>query len=110
MEFIAFAIVIFAINLISFALFSWDKYRARHGKWRVRESTLLLSAALGGTIGIRLAQKYLRHKTHKQPFSSYINWIIRLQILLLVAAVIYLTAPFSAFTWKCYEVLKGTIP
>lgn len=97
-EFIAIAIVIFAINVISFALFFWDKFRARHGKWRVKESTLLLSAALGGTIGVRLAQKYLRHKTHKQPFTSYINWIIRLQILLLVASAIYLTVPFNAFT------------
>ena len=39
------------VNLALFALMGVDKYKAVHGKWRVRESTLFVLAIIGGSIG-----------------------------------------------------------
>lgn len=59
-----------AINLLVFLLFRHDKRAAARGAWRVRESTLLLLAFLGGSSGAVLAQQVFRHKTRKEPFRS----------------------------------------
>ena len=40
-----------AINLIAFAAFGLDKSKATRGQYRIAESTLLLFAFLGGTLG-----------------------------------------------------------
>lgn len=37
-------ILLLAANLLSFALFGLDKWKAIHGYWRISEKTLLLSA------------------------------------------------------------------
>ncbi|MDF1778690.1 MAG: DUF1294 domain-containing protein [Rhizobiaceae bacterium] len=73
------------INLAGFLLFAWDKYCARQGRWRVKERTLLLLAALGGSIGIIAGQRMLRHKTRKQPFRTYLAAIVIMQIVLVAA-------------------------
>jgi len=75
------------INLTGFLLFAWDKHCARQRRWRVKESTLLLLAALGGSIGIVAGQKILRHKTRKQPFRSYLAAIVIMQIVLLAGVI-----------------------
>ena len=36
------------INLVTFAVYGIDKRRARQGRWRIQESTLLLLAVAGG--------------------------------------------------------------
>lgn len=38
-------------NLVAFVVYGIDKYKARKGKWRISESTLLTLAVLGGSIG-----------------------------------------------------------
>ncbi len=47
---------VMVMNIIAFALMGHDKKRARQGKWRVPEKTLLLVTAcfggLGGVLGI----------------------------------------------------------
>ncbi len=70
-----------AINLLAFATYWLDKAQARNGGWRVRESTLLWQAALGGSIGAWLACTVLRHKTRKQPFNSLLVGITFVQML-----------------------------
>ncbi|MCP3736358.1 DUF1294 domain-containing protein [Sphingomonas sp. RP10(2022)] len=52
-----------------------DKARATSGGWRVRESTLLGLAALGGSPGALWARQRFRHKTRKQPFATYLDLI-----------------------------------
>eukprot|EP00923_Selenidium_pygospionis_P056639 GHVN01098861.1.p1 GENE.GHVN01098861.1~~GHVN01098861.1.p1 ORF type:complete len:145 (-),score=0.46 GHVN01098861.1:327-761(-) len=42
---------------------------------RVSERTLLLLAAIGGSIGAKLAQRMVRHKTQKQPFGHFLSAI-----------------------------------
>ena len=77
-----------AFNLLVFLIYWWDKEAARKGSWRVRESTLLWLAFLGGSVGAVLAQRLLRHKTHKQPFRSYLLTIIVLQIGIILSLLI----------------------
>lgn len=69
-----------AVNLATFAGFGWDKRRARTGGWRVRESTLLLLALIGGTPGAFAGRAVFRHKTKKQPFVAQLWLVVALQI------------------------------
>jgi uncharacterized membrane protein YsdA (DUF1294 family) len=74
-----------AVNAISFLAFAWDKQSARSGMWRLSESTLLGLAAFGGSIGAKIGQKTLRHKTVKEPFRTILNGLIGLQLIALSA-------------------------
>ena len=40
-----------AVNIATFFLYGIDKYKAKKGKWRISEATLLLIAVIGGSIG-----------------------------------------------------------
>ena len=77
------AIALIAINLIAFAAFGLDKAKARRGQYRIAESTLLLFAFLGGTLGAYAGRSAFRHKTRKQPFNSNLFTIAVLQMLAL---------------------------
>lgn len=57
------------INAAAFVLMLVDKQKARKNKWRIRESTLLLSAALGGSIGALAGMYVFRHKTKHLKFT-----------------------------------------
>lgn len=72
-------LALIAVNLLTFAMFQIDKSLARSGGWRIRESTLLWLAFLGGTPGAYAARSLFRHKTRKQPFSNYLFAIATLQ-------------------------------
>lgn len=74
-------------NLICFALFGWDKRCARNGAWRVPERILLLWSLFGGSLGAKLAQRYFRHKTRKQPFARLLNVICVLHLAMITLAV-----------------------
>ena len=76
-------IALSAINFIAFAAFGLDKAKARRGHYRIAESTLLLFAFLGGTLGAYAARSAFRHKTRKQPFNSNLFTIAVLQMLAL---------------------------
>ena len=56
-----------AVCLLAYAA---DKFAARSGGWRTRESTLLLLGLLGGWPGALLAQQWLRHKSAKPSFRN----------------------------------------
>ncbi|MHA1567560.1 MAG: DUF1294 domain-containing protein [Alphaproteobacteria bacterium] len=70
-----------AMNSAGFLAFAWDKHCARKNMWRVPERTLLTLAAVGGTLGIIVAQQTLRHKTRKEPFRSHLRLLVALQII-----------------------------
>lgn len=69
-----------AVNLLTFVTYSIDKYKARHNHWRVREATLLLLAALGGSIGALLAMRVFRHKTQHKKFRYGVPAILLVQL------------------------------
>jgi uncharacterized membrane protein YsdA (DUF1294 family) len=73
-------------NVAVFFTWLWDKYAAARGHQRVRESTLLWLALLGGSPGALIAQRRLRHKTRKEPFRSRLAAIVRMQLAILFLA------------------------
>ena len=79
------AIYLAVISLLAIILTIRDKRAARQHKWRVRESTLLLVAALGGSVAMLLTMYVIRHKTKHAKFMVGIPVIIVLQIALAVA-------------------------
>jgi uncharacterized membrane protein YsdA (DUF1294 family) len=81
-----------AMNFFAFAAFGIDKLLAEAGRRRIRESTLLTLALLGGTPGAYAGRAAFRHKTHKQPFSSRLHAIGALHLLALAAAIAWLLA------------------
>ena len=82
-------IYLIVINLISFLAMFIDKKKARRGKWRVSEFSLLMLVILGGGIGGILGMRVFRHKTKKAKFYIGFPLIIFLQ-LALVGVIIYL--------------------
>ena len=79
----------FVWNVLVFVRYGWDKYAATHRHWRVSEAELLVLAFLGGSLGAKLAQKFFRHKTTKEPFVRELNFIVKLQTVLLVVIVVF---------------------
>ncbi len=73
-----------AINAITFITYGIDKWKARKNKWRIPESTLLLLAVFGGSIGAFLGMRVWRHKTMHKKFKYGIPSILVLQIGLLL--------------------------
>ncbi len=54
------------INVVTFLVYGVDKLKAKQGSWRISEATLLILAAIGGSIGALLGMKVWHHKTmHK---------------------------------------------
>ena len=74
------------VNAIAFILMLADKQKARKKLWRIPESTLLLSAAIGGSIGSLAGMYTFRHKTRHLKFTLGVPAILIAQI----TAVIYL--------------------
>ena len=72
------------INLITFLLYGIDKLKAKKGKWRISEATLLLLAAIGGSIGAWLGIKIWHHKTLHKKFIYGIPLIIFAQIVVAI--------------------------
>ena len=69
------------INVITFVIFGVDKYKAIRQEWRIRESTLLGLALIGGSIGGWLAMYIFHHKTKKVKFFVGIPVILVIQIV-----------------------------
>ena len=55
-------------NIIVFALYGVDKWKAINGKWRISERALLILAFFMGGFGAFLGMQVFRHKTHKIAF------------------------------------------
>lgn len=75
---------IFIINVISFIFMFIDKQKAIKHQWRISEYTLMLLAALGGSIGTIGAMYTFRHKTQKLKFKIGVPFIIIIQFLFLI--------------------------
>ena len=73
-----------AINIVSFFLYGIDKYKAKKGRWRISEATLLMMAVIGGCIGAWAGMRLWHHKTMHKKFKYGIPIIIILQVCLVV--------------------------
>ncbi len=74
-----FILYLLLINAASLALMRADKRRAQRNLWRIRESILLLTAALGGSVGALLGMYLFRHKTRHWKFTIGIPAILAVQ-------------------------------
>lgn len=83
------AVAYLASSLVCFVAYAADKYAARAGGWRTRESTLLLLGLVGGWPGALLAQQFMRHKSVKASFRAAF-W---LTVAVNVSAFVLLSSP-----------------
>lgn len=72
------------INIITFMVYGIDKLKAKKGKWRIPESTLLLLAIVGGSIGAWCGVKVWHHKTMHKKFRYGIPLIMSIQIVIII--------------------------
>lgn len=79
-----FLIYLLIVNAVGFLLMLTDKHKARKNLWRIPESTLLMAAVLGGSVGCLAGMYTVRHKTRHLKFTLGIPLILILQISLAV--------------------------
>jgi uncharacterized membrane protein YsdA (DUF1294 family) len=70
------------INVVTFFMYGIDKWKAKRTKWRIRETSLLGLAVLGGSIGAWLGMKVWHHKTLHKKFKYGVPLILIAQIAL----------------------------
>lgn len=90
-----FLIYLAAVNLLAFFAYGTDKRRAVKGHWRIPESTLLLLAALGGSVGALAGMHLFHHKTRKVKFKYGVPLILVVELLALAAGSVLYGASFD---------------
>ena len=75
-------IYLLLINAAGLVLMLADKIKAQNGAWRISELTLMLTAALGGSVGVHMGMYLFRHKTRHPKFTLGVPAILTVQILL----------------------------
>ncbi len=84
--------VLYAVaSMACFAMYAVDKAAAKAGRWRTSENTLLFLGLACGWPGAIVAQKMLRHKSHKHSFKNRF-WMT---VLVNIAVFAYLASPLS---------------
>lgn len=76
------SIIIVIINIVTFIIYGIDKYKAKKGKWRIPENSLLGLAIIGGSIGAYLGMRVWHHKTMHLRFKYGIPFIIVMQLII----------------------------
>ncbi len=77
------------VNIIGLVLMYIDKERAKRGAWRIKEATLFLVAAIGGSIGSILGMQLFRHKTKHMSFVIGMPAILIIQIVLILLYIFF---------------------
>ncbi len=75
-------IYLIGINVVTFFIYGIDKWKARRGKWRIPEDTLIWLAIADGSIGALLGMYLFRHKTQHKKFTLGIPAIILVQAVI----------------------------
>ena len=78
-----------AVNVAAWIMYGLDKWKARSGKWRISERTLLIVALIGGSVGALTGMLMFRHKTKKPKF------VVGIPVMLVVHCVIVAAAFFG---------------
>lgn len=79
---------ILALNLLTFILYGVDKWKARCGRWRISEATLLVLALAGGSVGAWCGMRLWHHKTQHLKFRYGLPLILALHLGLAVWLVV----------------------
>ena len=79
------------LSLITFIAYGVDKNKAKNGKWRTKEKTLLLLSFFGGAFGGYPAMLIFRHKTKAEhwyfTFVNILGLLIHIALILLILFV-----------------------
>ena len=81
-------IYLIVVNLIGFFIMWLDKRKAKKGRWRIPENTLLLFVLLGGGIGGIIGMYVFHHKTQKAKFVIGFPVILICEILIVIATFV----------------------
>lgn len=71
------------MNFIAIILMKKDKKYAQNDKWRIKESTLLTVALMGGALGMYYAMFKYKHKTLHKKFTLLVPLFILLHFALI---------------------------
>ena len=74
--------------MTAFILYGLDKRKARRGKWRITEKTLIGIAVIGGSVGAIAGMLLFHHKTKHWYFKYGLPAILLIQA---AAMVVYFT-------------------
>ena len=75
--------ILICINVLTFLVYGIDKWKAKQGRWRISEGTLLILAIIGGSIGALLGMKVWHHKIKHKKFKYGLPLILLAQIALI---------------------------
>lgn len=81
-------VYLLSINLIGLLVMYIDKKKAKYGRWRISEKTLLIVALLGGSIGTITGMYWFRHKTQKLKFTLGFPTILISEIIIITYFII----------------------
>ena len=74
------------MSVITFFLYGADKRKAKKGKWRISEKTLLLCALCMGGPGAFAGMRFFRHKTKHLHFKILVPLFCIINIAVIYAA------------------------
>lgn len=83
----AILVCLILINLITFAAFGLDKYKAIKQKERIRIQTLLALSFFGGSLGGLAAMYTFRHKTKKDYFTLGLPLMVLMQMVIVLFVI-----------------------
>ena len=72
------------INAVGFLFMMADKRKAIKNQWRIPERVIILTAAIGGSIGTILGMYAFRHKTKNLNFTLGLPVVAILQIAIVL--------------------------
>lgn len=78
------------INVAAWIAYGLDKWKAKAGKWRIPERTLLILALIGGSLGALAGMMMFRHKTRKAKFVVGVPVMFVVHCVILAAAALRL--------------------
>lgn len=86
--FVLWGVYLALISVVAVIVTVADKVKAKAGAWRVKESTLLLLSAIGGSVAMFITMQVIRHKTKHAKFMVGIPLIIAVQIVAFIFFVL----------------------
>ncbi len=87
---IYFLIYLVIISIIAVCVTIADKLKAIREKWRIKERTLFIIAALGGSVAMFITMLLIHHKTRHARFMIGLPAIIAAQVVLAFFALRWL--------------------
>lgn len=87
---IYFLIYLLIISIIAVCVTIADKLKAIRGKWRIKERTLFIIAALGGSVAMFITMLLIHHKIRHARFMIGLPAIIAAQVVLAFFALRWL--------------------